>query len=106
MLEVASVNIRELIYGTDPGSHRHLWPSFLGADPWSNLLWPRSLEDAGWTWDQLKFREGCAQHGTDQLPGAAESGYTNRAPSSKPQASSLTMKNKGLYRIYESKRSN
>ena len=22
------------------------------ADPWSNLLWPRSLEDAGWTWDQ------------------------------------------------------
>jgi hypothetical protein len=22
-------------------------------DPWSNLLWPRSLEDAGWTWDQL-----------------------------------------------------
>ena len=21
-------------------------------DPWSNLLWPRSLEDAGWTWDQ------------------------------------------------------
>ena len=23
------------------------WP-----DPWSNLLWPRSLEDAGWTWDQ------------------------------------------------------
>ena len=26
--------------------------SLQGADPWSNLLWPRSLEDAGWTWDQ------------------------------------------------------
>ena len=21
-------------------------------DPWSNLLWPRSLENADWTWDQ------------------------------------------------------
>jgi hypothetical protein len=35
MLGVAPENIRGLIYGIDPGSHRHLWPSFLGADPWS-----------------------------------------------------------------------
>jgi|ETNvirenome_2_30_1030614.scaffolds.fasta_scaffold29231_3 hypothetical protein len=36
MLGVAPENIRGLIYGIDPGSHRHLWPSFLGADPWSD----------------------------------------------------------------------
>ena len=55
MLGVAPENIRGLIYGIDPGSHRHLWPSFLDADPWSNLLWnnTRILEDASWTWDQL-----------------------------------------------------
>ena len=35
MLGVAPENIRGLIYEIDPGSHRHLWPSFLGADPWS-----------------------------------------------------------------------
>ena len=38
MLGVAPENIRGLIYEIDPGSHRHSWPSFLGADPWSSQL--------------------------------------------------------------------
>jgi len=38
MLGVAPENIRGLIYGIDPGSHRNLLPSFLGADPWSSML--------------------------------------------------------------------
>ena len=50
MLGVAPENIRGLIYGIDPGSHRHLWPSFLGADPWSRLhcnQWVKPALDLG-----------------------------------------------------------